>query len=181
MGEDGPVNHNWAWDELPTIDLGFNGNRTRAKAEDWSLVLKTGRSVRLDALYQQDTTRGMLCGLPLPHVREQQIEDGVNTARHVFRCRQADRVYVLPPTLYRYTANLARPSDPPNICELNALPPVCSMGEFLSGTPVRDQEHVYSSLVVLWFQGEYGLPTDARVLELLRAMPWDDWAGDWSP
>lgn len=181
MGARVQIDRQWGWGDLPRIEFGFNGNRTRPRTEDWRLTLLTGREVRLGAFYQQDTNRGMLCGLPLPHVREGQLEAATNSATRIFQLIDGDCVHILPPALFHYTANLAHPKDPPNICELDALPPVCSMAEFWSNSPVRHQAHVYSSLHVVWFQDHYGLPNDPSVIDLMKAMPWDDLANDWTP
>lgn len=37
-----------------------------------------------------------------------------------------------------------------------------------------------SSLVVLWFQGAFGLPAEGIVMEQLRTLDWERLATDWS-
>ena len=169
------------WDQLPRIDLGLEGHRKRPRTEAWLLTLATGREIRLERFFQQDTTGGWLCGGPFPHVRERQVEQAVATARRVFERRDDEPVHLLPPVLYRYTTQLPARIAPSTVIEMLALPPVCSMAEFRSGSPVRNTDHVYSSLAVVWFQDRYGLPEDPYVLEMLRAMPWDELATDWTP
>ncbi len=171
----------WDWDELPRVDLGPEGHRKRPRTEEWPLTLATGRVIRLDRYFQQDTARGWLCGAPFQHVREQQVEEALSSARRVFQRREDEPVHLLPPMLYRYTSKLPVRIAPSGITEMLALPPVCSMAEFRSDSPVRDSDQVYSSLVAVWFQNRYGLPEDPYVLEMLRTMPWDELAGDWTP
>lgn len=169
------------WNALPRIDLGPEGHRRRPRTEEWPLTLASGRVVRLDRLHQQDTARGWLCGPPFQHVREQQVEAAVVAARRVFELREEEPVHLVPPILYRYTSQLPPRIAPSTVIEVLALPPVCALAQFRSDSPVRDTDHVYSSLVVVWFQERFGLPEDAHVLEMLRAMPWDELAGDWTP
>lgn len=169
------------WDELPVIDLGPEGHRKRPRTEEWPITLVTGRVIRLDRCFQQDTTRGWLCGAPFQHVRERQVEEALATARRIFERRDDEPVHLLPPMLYRYTSQLPTRIAPSGVIEMLALPPVCSMAEFRSDTPVRDTDHVYSSLAIVWFQERYGMPEDPYVLEMLRAMPWQELATDWTP
>ncbi|MBL8491948.1 MAG: hypothetical protein JNM82_14295 [Rhodocyclaceae bacterium] len=169
------------WDELPRIDLGPEGHRKRPHTEEWPLTLASGRTIRLDRYFQQNTTHGWLCGPPFQYAREAQVDAAVAATRRVFELRVDDRVHLVPPVLYRYTSQLPARIAPSGIIEMLALPPVCSMAEFRSDSPVRDADQVYSSLVAVWFQDRYGLPEDPYVLEMLRAMPWDALATDWTP
>ena len=40
---------------------------------------------------------------------------------------------------------------------------------------------MFSSAVLVWFQDDWGLPTDEAVLASLRAVRWRDVAWDWTP
>lgn len=61
------------------------------------------------------------------------------------------------------------------------LPDICTIAEFKSDTPARDGNEAYSSLRVIWFQNQYGLPDAPRTQDQLHNLEWDTRAYDWTP
>ena len=61
------------------------------------------------------------------------------------------------------------------------LPQVTNFAEFKSLTTARDHSEVYSSALVVWWQGRFGIPRDADLLQRLRSIDWIRYARDWTP
>jgi hypothetical protein len=57
------------------------------------------------------------------------------------------------------------------------LPQVVCVGDFRSIQPARDQTKDVSSLIIVWYQDDFGF--DAQAIDRLRAVDWDRYATDW--
>lgn len=58
-----------------------------------------------------------------------------------------------------------------------ALPSVRCIGRFQSATHVDPEAHC-SEVIVLWWQSEFGIPSDEAVLAPLRRIDWARYASD---
>ncbi len=175
------------WDTLPTIPLGIDGHKTRTETEKYVVPLTCGRAVALDSLHQFKTYAGVLCGLPIhPYYNELRISAAMREVRKIHP-EAGELIWVVAPRLQRATvitkhsAELERRTGQrqPDQREVDFLPPVCSIGNFRSDAPVHDNKQVYSSLIAIWYQDEFGAPDD-YVKEQLKELPWNDYAWDWN-
>ena len=57
------------------------------------------------------------------------------------------------------------------------LPQIECVGTFRSIRPARDTTKDASSLVIVWYQDDFGL--DPHAIERLRVVDWDQHATDW--
>lgn len=75
------------------------------------------------------------------------------------------------------TPNANEPGERPWLI----LPAVGTIARLDSDAPARDRSEIYSSVIAVWFQDEFGMVRDERTLEQLRHLDWERWATDWSP
>jgi hypothetical protein len=62
---------------------------------------------------------------------------------------------------------------------LEFTPPICCVARLTSSCIVDDPDNCYSYATLIWFQDEFGIPTDEKVLEKIRAVDWENVAEDW--
>lgn len=142
-----------------------------------SITLHDGRVIALREWHQYFVYAGTLCGVP--PTPENDIIAALKTARRMFSHLGA-RPVLLEPEIHQATYQTAR-GEETKLQPLIWLPKVGSVALFESGSPARDPEEVYSSLVVVWFQERYGLPEDVRVFDQLRSLDWNAYAVDSTP
>jgi hypothetical protein len=153
-------------------------------SEAWGMhcfiTLLSGRSIDLYRLNQSKIYAGMLEGLPMASTNNTLIEARLKDAQvlspdhapHLLEPsrRNYDRIAGDCDT---YTAALGYSAE--------FLPNVVCVGCFSSWEPARDKSKDFSGLTVVWFQNEYGLPSDPHTLERLRSIDWEKlaWDGDY--
>lgn len=129
-----------------------------------TITLAAGRRIELAQLDQELTYEGLLEGVP----------DAESNRRRIECLLRSDRAgSKLTPYLIAPIENPVAPDDPRTM-----LPEVTCIGRFRSLKPARDRTCDYSSLRIIWFQDEFAPPIDARVLEHIVALPWDERAHD---
>lgn len=138
-----------------------------------NLELADGRAIRMQSLEQALTYAGRLCGRGSTASNDERIAEYVADVRA--RLPWSGVPHVLPPVRRVIPARPER-----GITVGEELPRVMAMAEFRSDAPARDEDEVYSSALVIWFQDTFGLP-DARAIEALRVMDWRAIAMDWTP
>jgi hypothetical protein len=147
---------------------------------DWKFRLAGGREVFLTLIQQHRTYGGMLCGLPrdpertvVRAIEEAQVWDGRFHGPPVVIPATIVRGTKLEPDNFRHT--------PLAMLEWSMLPQVTTFGEFKSLTTARDISEVYSSVLVVWWQTQFGISPDADLLDRLRSIDWVKHAKDWTP
>ena len=123
------------------------------------VALRGGRSIALGYLEQWPTYEGVLCGRPNSRINERFVVSALDKAR------ERDP-YGAEPFL------LAPPAG-------DLLLRVTCIARFDSSQLARPGSEPYSSLTVVWFQEEFGMPGAGRVLEQLSALEWEVLAADW--
>lgn len=162
------------WRKLPRLDHGLISAHPITRPVSLRFALPTGRLIDLNSLYQFDIYAGWLCGYP--NDPERQFMDAISIAKRHFPHHDVPPV-VLEPLLHGGRVTVKDGFQAPWL----RLPAVCTIAEFDSNKPARDEWEVYSSVLAIWFQDHYGLPTDARTLEQLRSLDWEKHAHDWTP
>lgn len=140
------------------------------------ITLDTGRVIELTGLHQSRTYSGQPFGYPLMRFNDAKIEDALERCLSVFPidCRPV----LIPPKI------TSRPDLPgaENSHGLShpcvTLPMVTSYG-FFDSTPANLDNGSHSALVVVWFQDQFGPPTEPETLEYLREIDWDSRAVDY--
>jgi hypothetical protein len=166
--------------DFPVADMGEVAQSPDVMPMDWEFLLVGGREIFLTRIQQHRTYGGMLCGLP---------DDPERTVARAVKESQAwDRNFhgapvVIPATIV--SGIKPAPKDPmfarfgPTAWSI--LPQVTTFAEFQSLTTARDHSEVYSSALVVWWQGQFGIPRDADLLQRLRSIDWIRYAKDWMP
>lgn len=131
--------------------------------------LHSGRAIYLRELHQVSVYEGVLEGYP--------TRDGNTRLVASLVSRLTERFDMHPLVVEPDEHLLDRPQTPRGIAA--KIPHVGSAGRFESLHPARDASTHASTLLVLWFQDEFGLP-DARSLEKLRGLDWDAHALDFN-
>lgn len=163
------------WRNLPRIDHGLS--RPTGRLTGLKFTLPTGRQIYLNQLYQFGTYSGSLCGLPT--YPEYYLIQAVKEAKLHFPNHGMPPA-VLEPVIQSGRSPSRREGEEVQEPWLQ-LPMVCTIAEFDSNEPARDEYEVYSSVLAIWFQDHYGLPDDARTLEQLGNLDWVKHGYDWSP
>lgn len=132
------------------------------------LTLSSGRSVRLLYLSQSFTYGGWQEGVPDSRINDQIVESAARRAKEKY---QREPVLLKP----RRRDYLRSPEhrDP----DTEWLPVIESLCVLRSLSPARDLECDYSSVTVVWYQDEFGLPT-GDFLEQFKQIDWERYAED---
>jgi hypothetical protein len=132
----------------------------------------SGRTLSMGRLSQWRTYEGLLAGRPDKEMNQRRIGDLLEEARSlaVAGCG----VFLIEPV--PKVRELQRRGE--KVVE-ERLPAICCAARFDSGelTPSGDP---YSSLVVAWFQEEFGLPTDPGILGQIAGIDWERHAAEWN-
>lgn len=132
----------------------------------------SGRTLSMGRLSQWRTYEGLLAGIPGEEMNRRLVGDLVNEARTlaVAGCG----VFLIQPV--PKVRELQRRGE--TIVE-ERLPAISCAARFDSGelAPSGDP---YSSLVVAWFQEEFGLPTDPWILKQIADIDWGAHAAEWN-
>jgi hypothetical protein len=124
------------------------------------LKLNSGREIKLADLRQFRTYGGVLCGVPTPQRNAEFVEDALKEASEVNDLGL--QPVLIPPKAGTW------------------MPKVTSLALFDSGEPPESPD-AYSSVAVVWYQEEFGLPTDKAVLDGLAAIDWEAHSKGWMP
>jgi hypothetical protein len=148
----------------------------------FDLTLSSGRKIELRAIHQWLTYEGLLEGIPFKDWNDDNI---VSDQREALKyCSQGAEPFLIPPQRRDYSRT---PGDmESNIQsgfyrghEPEFLPEVTCIGIFRSHFPKpRDPNKDYSRLVIVWYQDEFGLPTDEQILAQMRSIDWDKYAAE---
>jgi hypothetical protein len=118
-----------------------------------NLMLQSGQCLALSHIEQWRTYEGLLCGQPAPARDDEKMQVLLDRAR-----RQGGAAVLVQP--------------PPGDC----LPPVCCVATFDSARPDSGSR---ASVGVAWFQDDFALPIDERVMALIGQVAWDGLATEW--
>lgn len=125
------------------------------------LTLPGGREIKLVQLDQLLTYYVHLLGTPNAQINAIHVQDALERARKL--CGLGVEPVLVPP----------RAGD--------WLPKVTSIAMFDSGALTKPGSDSFSSAVVLWYQDEFGIPTDPAVLNVFGTLDWEAVAVDWDP
>lgn len=130
-----------------------------AAAGDFGLT--DGRTLHLREFRQSAIYQGLIEGFPTKEMNEKIIDSLVREAQ-----REGDvRPYLIKPVerLLDHNYPFGTPA---------ALPKIGCVARFESDEPARNPGMDYSSLVVVWFQEKFGLPTDGALIDAIREIDW---------
>jgi len=171
-------NMGFDWRHSPRIDHGLISGHPVTGPAPLEFTLPGGRLIKLKQLYQFDVYGGMLAGMP--NDPERFFIHAVNAAKQHFPDHSMMPVVLEPAFHSGQVARKGRDGSEIFVPWLK-LPEVCTVAEFDSNEPARDEDEVYSSVLAIWFQDHYGLPDDARTLEQLGHLDWVKHGYDWTP
>jgi hypothetical protein len=133
------------------------------------VVLKDGRTIRLEALRQWPTNGGWLEGGPSAAWNQRMVE---RTEKEAAEGALDGRVLTIPP------AEIRKINHPNPRFNIEAYPDVTCVGVFHSST-ARDPTADGSILTLIWFQDLMALPIAPEVVEAIRAIDWNAQAADY--
>lgn len=142
----------------------------------FEITLDSGRKIELKDLHQSRTYSGEIIGYPLMRFNDAKIEEALEHCLSVFSfdCRPV----LIPPKMTSWPdlpgAEISHGLSHPCV----TLPMVTSYG-FFDSTPANPDKGSHSGLVVVWYQDQFGPPTDPDILEYLREIDWDNRAVDY--
>lgn len=145
-------------------------------ASRYCLALADGRTIELAAFYQELTYLNLLSGYPTRSINTDLLRSHVRVATE-----QQHRLVVpldavlLDPTV----TQLPFPPRPigESLDPYESLPPILSVAVFDSDAVGATE--ACSSVLVVWYQDNWGLPS-APVVAQLRKLNWVDCASDWT-
>ena len=162
----------FAWDRAPAAP--WLAKQHPATAEPWGITLQSGRSISLREFHQFNIYAGMLAGIPSDTARF--AAEALKEAKRVISPNLP--TLMLQPMFREFEYQRHRESP---AALLRALPPIASVAEFSSSALESNPEQPFSSLMEIWFEEGWGLPTDQHILEQLRVIDWEREAAGWSP
>ena len=163
------------WQELPRVDWP-HGNQPVHSFEGWAILQPDGRKLLVQAVHQEFIYAGALLGGLYPP--SEYLVQAISRAEKLYPHEKSAPV-ILPPTLYAGTRAWVS-NGVPEQEDWVSLPRVRCIAGLFSTKPARDENEVFSSAVVIWFQDHFGLP-DEQVQAQLEKLDWSAIASDWCP
>lgn len=165
------------WRDVPATQLGECQSGALTSPETWVVTLTTGRRITLKSFYQDLTYDGYMEGFPPnPDI---ELRAAYRKAVSLFPYFKKTPV-MLRPILYQGQMRLFDKGTESHLEGWQCLAKIRTIAEFVSDRPARDNDEMYSSLVVVWFQDAIGLPKEFQVLRELKWLDWNQCAWDWT-
>lgn len=145
----------------------------------WGLPRTDGREVDLESMHQGFLYAGDLLGW-MSHP-EERLERVMDKAKSLYSWNKAPAV-IIPPVLLEYSMP-DRPApvyDPEKHLGPVTLPRVYVIAELRSHQPARDKYECFSSLIVVWFQENFG-DVAPEIQQKIAELDWNNLAYDWAP
>lgn len=167
-------------EHFPVTDLGEGPQSPDVMPLDWLLRLSDGRDLFLTRVEQHRTYGAMLCGFP--HSPEDKVSTALAEAKKWDEGFHGEPV-IIPATILRGIKSA--PTDP-RFASFGRrawamLPQVTTFAEFRSDKTANDDGEVFSSALLVWWQAQFGIPSDEDLLARIRTVDWCLFAKDWSP
>ncbi|MDX2006557.1 MAG: hypothetical protein SFU83_14890 [Meiothermus sp.] len=124
------------------------------------ITLAGGRKVRLSSLLQYHTYEGWLEGFPTAEINARKVQGLVD--QYTKEDEHAPLIVPYTETPIQYEGKY--PFGTPQ-----TLPSITCMGLF---TDTSGGEY-YSGLRIVWFQNEFALPIESRIVEYIRDVDWN--------
>ncbi len=164
----------------PHTDLGEGAQSPEVMPQDWGFKLIDERDIFLTRIAQHGTYGGMLCGIP--RAPQDRVSEAIADASKWDEGFHAEPV-VIPATILR---GIKSAPTEPRFASFGRrgwamLPQVSTFAEFRSQKAAKDHGEVFSSALLVWWQPQFGIPTDEDLLRRIRAVDWCRFAKDWSP
>ncbi len=159
----------------------YVGSSTNHPAElmgGWNLALETGRKIHLESIKQFRTYAGLFEGVPKDI--DFFVDSWMNRAKEEFSVAETAPVLIEPTIFYGYMRS-DHTGTGPGKTAWRALPEITTMACFDSYDTARDHKHFFSSMVMVWFQSHWGIPTDPVLITKIKFVDWKDLAWDWTP
>ena len=138
---------------------------------------RLGARLVLDDIFQYRTYSGVLAGLPFDPISS--VESALRRVKDIFPGHDAP-ARVLAPVLQtghrKEREQGGREYDEP----WQILPRCTTLAQFTADRPAQGADEPYSSIVLVWFQEHFGLPTDPQILDQIVALDWERYAHSWN-
>lgn len=138
--------------------------------------LASDQRVSLKIINQSQTYAGLIEGVPFKDMNDSIVEEALKAAE--WNCMNGAKPFLLAPTRRNY---LREPGDmdhmPTVIGPAEWIPLVRCIGVFSNSSNKHPGTHE-SYLTIVWFQDEYAMPIDARILERIAFINWNAVAVD---
>jgi hypothetical protein len=137
-----------------------------------TITLGTGRTLTLHALAQELTYEGLLEGVPTTKFNESLMNGVVKRQRTTGPSISVHLVAPVETPIdmgHSYMSSFGEPAR---------LPSVTCIGRFRSEPIAKEGSGWYSELTIVWFQSEFAMPFEPRVLEEIIRLDWDALAAD---
>lgn len=142
------------------------------------IVLDSGITIYLDCLFQYRTYAGRMEGLPNRLKNGLLIDRVLRYAEE--KLWQGGKPHLRAPREIPVPIPEGHWFRLDGVSEFVKIPPVASLATFEALMPAHDPDADCSSLKVVWFQDEYGLPVAAALLRQFQTLDWRALATDGS-
>lgn len=146
------------------------------------IPLNTGRRIYLQHLNQSPTYEGLLLGLPSRELNEALVNEFQQKALETLRVGYA---HVITPTVLEVDCTPERrQSYLERGKHVERIPAIgCTALFHSSGVRRKDDPDIAigSVLAVVWFQDDFALPIDPRVVTQIKKIRWSHLAETWDP
>ena len=135
-----------------------------------SLTLKSGRVIHISRLRQYSTYGGLLCGFRNAAMAARDTSQLIEEGRKIY----SGEAYLVAPEIARRAVNKRA------VLRIEERLPGVACLAIWDSSELPGSDHVYSALLVAWFQQSFG-DIDQAVLDEVAAIDWERHAMGWDP
>ena len=144
----------------------------------YTITLANGRNIYLEELHQYFTYAGLMEGLPSKEWNKEFIDEAFTKAERVMGYAK-DCIYLVEPLERKEirrievstTGDLFPESEIKEV-EYWELPAITCIGRFISYGPREETDEQFSTLIVIWHQDAFALPSEDNISEQIRTIDW---------
>ncbi|HIP12027.1 MAG TPA: hypothetical protein EYG73_04815 [Arcobacter sp.] len=132
-----------------------------------NIKLNSGREIYLESIWQHQTYRSLISGIPNDEMNQSYIE---NNMRDALEKMNAECTYLVPP-IFLELENIDKSIE--EYKDAIRLPYITCFAQFESSVLDGDERSHGSWLTIVWYQDDYSMPIDDVVLEHIKLIDWE--------
>jgi hypothetical protein len=143
------------------------------------IQLNTGRSIYLETIFQYKTYSGLMEGFPTKSTNAEIVNSAQLYA--IEKLWGGDSAYLIETKQVSMNIPKERWFTPNDEDEPMKLPPICCLGSFYCSQPAQDTNAGFSTMKIVWFQDNFAMPIDTKVIVKIQDVDWNHHAidGNW--
>ena len=127
------------------------------------LKLNSGVAIYLKALHQFHTYEGLLEGVPTQQINRASLQSALALPKKIWNCKS----HLIEPVETPIDMGRPYPFGVPA-----SIPPITCVGLWSTTGYARDEQWGCMQLAIVWYQAQFALPIDERVLAQILEIDW---------